>query len=107
MTNLQTQMEKMLPDVELRFDEPMHKHTSLRIGGGAEVMAFPKNREELSKILKVSALLDTRPAILGAGTNILAPDQGIPGVVICLKDSLDGAWSSWMRPGFGCCPVSP
>lgn len=90
MTNLQTQMERMLPDVELRFDEPMHKHTSLRIGGGAEVMAFPKNRDELSKILKVSALLDTRPAILGAGTNILAPDQGIPGVVVCLKDSLDG-----------------
>ena len=90
LTNLQTQLKKMLPDVELRFDEPMYKHTSLKIGGGAEVMAFPKNREELSKILKVSGLLDIRPAILGAGTNILAPDQGIRGIVLCLKDSLDG-----------------
>lgn len=90
MTNLQTQLEKLLPDMELRFEEPMHKHTSLKIGGGAEVMAFPKSREELAKIMKVSALLDIKPAILGAGTNILAPDPGIRGIVICLKDSLDG-----------------
>lgn len=53
-------------------------------------MAFPKSREELSEVLKVSALLDVKPAILGAGTNILAPDEGISGLIICLKDSLDG-----------------
>jgi len=29
-------------------------------------------------------------AILGAGTNVLAPDAGIDGLVICLKDALDG-----------------
>ena len=73
--------------MELRFEEPMAKHTSFRIGGGAEVMAFPKNREELAQILKMSALLDCKPAILGAGTNVLAPDAGIPGLVICLKEA--------------------
>ena len=68
----------------------MAKRTSFRIGGGAEVMAFPKNADELSRILKASALLDCKPAILGAGTNVLAPDEGVPGLVICLKDCLDG-----------------
>ena len=53
-------------------------------------MAFPKNCEELSRILKMSALLDCKPAILGAGTNVLAPDEGVQGLVICLKDCLDG-----------------
>ena len=53
-------------------------------------MAFPKSREELSDLLKASALLDLKPAILGAGTNILAPDEGIRGLVICLKDCLSG-----------------
>ncbi|MBQ7801150.1 MAG: UDP-N-acetylmuramate dehydrogenase [Oscillospiraceae bacterium] len=76
--------------MELRMEEPMSRHTSFRIGGPAEVMAFPKDREELAKILKVSALLDTKPAILGAGTNILAPDDGIRGLVVCLKDCMDG-----------------
>ncbi len=86
----QGKIAELLPDISLRFNEPMSRHTSFRIGGGAEVMAFPKTAEELSHILKASALLDCKPAILGAGTNVLAPDEGIPGLVICLKDCLDG-----------------
>ena len=53
-------------------------------------MAFPKTVEELAQLLKTSALLDLKPAILGAGTNVIAPDEGISGLVICLKDCLDG-----------------
>ena len=89
MTDFQRQIALFLPEVTLKMDEPMSSHTSFRIGGGAEVMAFPKNGEELSAVLKASALLDIKPAILGAGTNVLAPDAGISGLVICLKDCLD------------------
>ena len=52
-------------------------------------MVFPKTVEELATVLKVSALLDCKPAILGAGTNILAPDAGLSGIVICLKDAFN------------------
>lgn len=79
-----------LPRIALRFDEPMSKHTSFRIGGPAEVMAFPGNAEELSEILKMSGKLDIKPVILGAGTNVLAPDEGLRGLVICLKDCMNG-----------------
>ena len=89
-TVLQGNLQKLLPEIELRFEESMSRHTSFRIGGPVEVMAFPKNQEELAKILKASALMDLNPAILGAGTNILAPDEGIRGLVICLKDCMDG-----------------
>ena len=90
LTDFQRKISALLPETELRFQEPMSKHTSFRIGGPAEVMAFPKTKEELSLILKTSALLDVKTAILGAGTNVLAPDGGISGLVICLKDCLDG-----------------
>ena len=90
LTDFQEKIAALLPDVEMKFDEPLAKHTSLRIGGGAEVMAFPKNGEELAEILKVSVLLDGSFAILGAGTNVLAPDEGVRGLVICLKDCLEG-----------------
>lgn len=90
LTDFQRRISAFLPETELRFDEPLSRHTSFRIGGGAEVMAFPKNRGELSDILKASALLDCKPAVLGAGTNVLAPDEGVRGLVICLKDCLDG-----------------
>ena len=90
MTVFQQKISALIPEIELKYHEPMARHTSFKIGGGAEVMAFPKNAEELSAIMKASALLDAKPAILGAGTNVLAPDKGIPGLVICLKDCMDG-----------------
>ncbi len=79
-----------LPNIEIKVNESMAKHTSFRIGGAAEVMAFPKSAQELAAILKFCVQRSVRPAVLGAGTNILAPDAGIKGLVICLKDCLDG-----------------
>ena len=90
MTDFQQKIANALPGMELRFEEPMADHTSFRIGGAVEVMALPKSREELSNLLKTSALLDCKPVILGAGTNVLAPDEGLRGLVICLKDCLNG-----------------
>ena len=58
LTDFQRKISALLPETELRFQESMAKHTSFRIGGPAEVMAFPKNTEELALIIKKSALLD-------------------------------------------------
>lgn len=90
LTDFQKKLVTLLPDIDLAMEEPMAKHTSFRIGGPVEVMAFPKNSEELASLLKAAALLHITPAILGAGTNILAPDEGLRGLVICLKDCMDG-----------------
>ncbi len=86
LTELQRKTAELLPEICTLFDEPLAKHTSFKIGGPAEVMLFPKSAGELSQILKMSAFLDCKPAILGAGTNILAPDGGISGMVVCMKD---------------------
>jgi len=90
LTDFQQKISAFCGEIELRFNESMAKHTSFRIGGNAEVMAFPKTKEELAQLLKTSALLDSKFAILGAGTNVLAPDEGISGLVICLKDCFSG-----------------
>ena len=89
-TDFQEKLARNCPDIRIMYNEPMAKHTSFRIGGAAEAMAFPKDTEELARLLKMSRLLDHSPAILGAGTNVLAPDEGVGGLVICLKDCLDG-----------------
>ena len=90
LTDFQRKLSALLPDVELRFEEALAKHTSFRIGGDAEVMAFPKTKIELADILKACAKLNCKCAILGAGTNVLAPDEGVRGLVVCLKDCLGG-----------------
>lgn len=90
MTDFQKKIGVLFPKMSICFEEPLSKHTSFRIGGPAEAMAFPKNREELAEFLKKSCLWDQEPVILGAGTNVLAPDEGMKGLIICLKDCLDG-----------------
>ena len=76
--------------VQYRLQEPLSRHTSFRIGGPAAVMAFPKTTEELKQLLQGAAAAGAQPYILGAGTNILAPDEGLDALVICLKDALCG-----------------
>lgn len=89
-TVFQQKLSALIPQVELRFWEPMAKHTSFRIGGPVEIMAFPKTTTELTVLLQAAETLGIKPVILGAGTNVLAPDAGFPGLCICLKDALNG-----------------
>ena len=89
LTEKQQKITALLPNTELRCNELLSRHTSFRIGGPAAVMAFPKTVEQLKEILDVSSKLDCKCTILGAGTNVLAPDAGIEGIVICLKEFMD------------------
>lgn len=90
LTCLQQRFAALDTNLTFRFNEPLSEHTSFRIGGNAEIMVFPQNVEQLRETVIKSDLLDCQTAILGAGTNVLAPDKGITGIVICLKDALSG-----------------
>lgn len=66
---------------ELRYNEPMSRHTSWRVGGPAETFFIPASIEDLSSFL---AELDQDTPLFwhGAGSNLLVRDAGLPGVVI-------------------------
>lgn len=66
---------------ELRYNEPMSRHTSWRAGGPAEVFFIPDSIDDLSSFL-VDLDRDTPVFWHGVGTNLLVRDGGIPGVVI-------------------------
>lgn len=87
--NLQL-LRAMCPDAAFAENEPLSAHTSFRIGGPAALMAFPKNEDELAALLRAASQCSVKPRILGAGTNVLAPDEGLDGLVICTKDCLLG-----------------
>ena len=40
-------------DVEIKVNEPLSKHSSFRIGGGAKYALFPKNCDELIFAIKI------------------------------------------------------
>lgn len=66
---------------ELRYEEPMSRHTSWRTGGPAELFFVPASVEDLAAFL---ADLDTDTPIFwhGVGSNLLVRDGGISGVVV-------------------------
>lgn len=88
MTDLQRFFREKSPDAVLLFEEPLSEHTSFRIGGPCEIMAFPRSARELSELLRTAKQAGIEPAVLGAGTNVLARDEGRRGLVICTKDCL-------------------
>ena len=84
------ELRQALPDLKISQEEPLAKHTSFRIGGPAAVFAQPSSAQELAALLRFSKSCGIRPRILGAGTNVLAPDEGLRELVICTKDALTG-----------------
>ena len=71
---------------EVRFDEPMARYTSFRIGGPADAMIFPKDRDDLARVLEAFRREEMPLFVLGGGCNLLVRDGGIRGGVISLRD---------------------
>lgn len=79
-----------LADIMLKQGEPLCRHTSFQIGGPVAVMTFPESQEQIAEIFRLAALYGVRPAILGAGTNLLAPDEGLDTVLLETRTGLTG-----------------
>ncbi len=71
-----------LDGVPLKQGEPLYRHTSFRIGGPAAVMVFPESPEQVGQILRMCREYRVFPLVLGAGTNVLAPDEGLDTLLI-------------------------
>jgi UDP-N-acetylmuramate dehydrogenase len=83
--NIKEMFDKVSFSGEVKYDEPMSAHTSLRIGGPAEVMAFPEDPVSLKNILLAAKAEQIPVSVFGGGTNLLVGDGGIEGIVISLK----------------------
>ena len=68
-------------------EELMNRHTSFRAGGPAKRMAFPGPIRELTELMEAAQGWEgARPFILGNGTNLLAPDEGLDRLVVSLSN---------------------
>lgn len=74
----------------MRRAEKLSRHTSFRIGGPAAAMVFPRSAAELTRACRILRLHGQAPLLLGNGTNILAPDEGLARIVIKTHNGLAG-----------------
>ena len=77
-----------LPDLKYVEDEPMAKHISFRVGGAAKRMAFPENAEQLVLLMNFALSCSARALVIGNGTNLLVPDEGLDRLVIDVSDGM-------------------
>jgi UDP-N-acetylenolpyruvoylglucosamine reductase len=73
------------PATLIRRDEPMARHTTLRVGGPADVYVEPASEADLALVLQWCGERGVNFFILGRGSNLLVRDGGFRGVVICLS----------------------
>lgn len=72
----------------VRFDEPMSRHTTWRVGGPADVHYLPHDRHDLAQFLR--HLPPEMPVMwLGLGSNLLVRDGGIRGAVIATNGAFN------------------
>ena len=68
----------------MRFDEPLSRHTSFRIGGPADAWLELNEAAELAELFVLAAESGTPVFTLGSGTNVLVSDRGVRGIVVHL-----------------------
>lgn len=64
---------------------PLAKLTTFRVGGTADYLTLPKTPEQLKFAIKWGQEKGIPITVLGAGSNLLISDQGLPGLVICTR----------------------
>ena len=69
----------------IAFDEPLSKHCSFGIGGPAELFLSVRDVRLLPEALAFCCEWSLRYFVLGKGTNVLVPDSGLGGMVICVR----------------------
>ncbi len=68
----------------LMSEEPLSRYTSFRVGGPADLLALPSDRQMLISLLTLAKKEKMPVTIIGGGTNTLVSDKGIRGLVIVL-----------------------
>ncbi len=68
----------------VRRDEPMARHTLLRVGGPADVYVEPASEADVAGVLKFCGAHGVPLFVMGRGSNLLVRDRGFRGMIICL-----------------------
>lgn len=69
----------------VKRQEPLAPYTYLKVGGPAELLVQPRSIDEMTKVVQQCLKHNTPMRVLGGGCNILVPDEGVRGVVLCLS----------------------
>lgn len=86
---LEQYLRERCPELDLRREEPMERHTSFRVGGPVRLMALPRTAAEAELAAAAAREAGIVPFYMGNGSNLLAADAGAEEFVVKCFDGLD------------------
>ena len=78
----------MFEGFEVLRNAPMREYTTLRLGGPADWLAFPRNRGEIDALIREAGSAGMPVTVIGHGSNLLVLDGGIRGLVIRVEKNM-------------------
>ena len=75
-------LEEILSQDSIKYNEPMKKHTTMRVGGPCDCMVEPSSIEEIQKVLEYARKNNIKYYVIGNGSNLLVKDEGVHALII-------------------------
>ncbi len=82
-------IEKIVPQENILFNEPMSRHTTFRVGGPAKCLIKVNNKEQMKKLIPYLHMTGQNFFILGNGSNLLVGDKGYSGILVKLGEGME------------------
>ena len=73
-------------DGQILENEPLAAHTTMRVGGPADVFFLPDSAVQVRQALETARALGLPALLMGNGSNLIVRDGGVRGLVICLGE---------------------
>ena len=80
-----TEKLNKINDLKVKKNISMKDYTTFKVGGPADILIIPENKEALSKALKLINQSKIPFFTLGSGSNIIVSDSGYQGIVIYME----------------------
>lgn len=84
-------IKEYIDESKVRFNEPMEKHTTLKVGGPADILVLPENVQDVIDAMEFAKKCDVPVTVIGNGSKLLVLDGGIRGLVIKLGNKFSNA----------------
>lgn len=72
-----------------KFDEPLARYTTFKIGGPADAFVEPRSEAELRSVLEIVGEARVPFTTIGWGSNLLVRDGGVRGIVVRLRGEFE------------------
>jgi len=96
MFNVSKVLGSQLKSSSIRFNEPMAIKTTLQVGGSADILIEAGSLADLALVVRWAAKNRIPVRMIGAGSNVLASDLGVRGILVRL---MGAAWQKISRQG--------